>query len=383
MTHRVIMPDLGQTTAEGKILRWLKKPGDLVAKGDALLEVQTDKVTMEVESYKAGYLRALLVKEGQVASAMSAIAILTDGLEEICEYHDAADNHAAGLQGAALATVDSALSRAPAQPLSPSLSQARPVATPAAKGRAREMGVRLDLVAGTGPDGLIMRRDVETVLERHHSSTATSPMAAITAKSAAQIPHFYVTADLNVSVLLKWREQWNSAHPELRASVNDVFVRAAALALRDVPNLNVRYHEGKLEHRRTADVLLVAAVESGLTLVPIRDPAASSWEVHLTNMRTALESAKENRVKGSLESLPALAVSNLGMFEVKQFTAIIPPGGAAVLAIGSVREEVIVRNKQMSFEEVCTLTLGSDHRAIDGITAAKFLQTLQAHLDTL
>jgi pyruvate dehydrogenase E2 component (dihydrolipoamide acetyltransferase) len=383
MTHRVIMPDLGQTTSEGKILRWLKKPGDLVAKGDALLEVQTDKVTMEVESYKAGYLRALLVEEGQVASAMSAIAILTDGPEEPCEDHDAAGNHAMAFQRAATGIVDSALSTVPAQPLPGSRSQARPLATPAAKGRARGMGIRLDSLVGTGPDGLITRRDVEMVSGRDDSSTVTLPMAAITAKSAAEIPHFYVTGDLKVSGLLKWRERWNSAHPQLRASLNDVFVRAAALALGDVPNLNVRYHEGKVEHRRTADILLVAAVESGLTLVPIRDPAALSWEAYLTNMRMALESAKENRVKGSLESLPALAVSNLGMFEVKQFTAIIPPGCAAVLAIGAVREEVIVRNKQMGFEEVCTLTLGSDHRAIDGITAARFLQRIQAHFDTL
>jgi pyruvate dehydrogenase E2 component (dihydrolipoamide acetyltransferase) len=370
------MPDLGQTAAEAKIVRWLKGLGDKVAQGDVLLEVETDKVTMEVESFKAGYLRAFLVEEGQVASAMSPIAILTDEPGE--SYESAAGEYR---------SEDRKSSSDVQSPETSSIIQVevrkRPVATPAAKARARELGASLDRLVGTGPDGLITRRDVETAWENRKPLKTALPMAAITARSAAEIPHFYVTVDIEVSHLLRWRDRWNAAQPELRASINDVFVRAAARALRDTPKLNVRYREGNVEQRTAADLLLVMATEPGLAVVTIKDPAASSWESYLRTMRANLESAKEGRVRASPHTAPALAISNLGMFGVKQFTAIIPPGCAAVLAVGAVREQVMVKDKQMRIEEVCSLTLGSDHRLIDGVTAAKFLERIQAHLNAL
>jgi pyruvate dehydrogenase E2 component (dihydrolipoamide acetyltransferase) len=383
MTHRVMMPDLGQTAAEGKIIRWLKKPGDMVAKGELLLEVETDKVTMEVESYKPGYLRALLVQEGEMASAMSAIAILTDTPEESYEGSDVSSDHTPTYQKPKIEVANPNRSRSEASSASQFEPRGRPIATPAAKARARALGLQLDRVVGTGPDCLITRRDVDAAGERHDTPRPVAAMAAITAKSTAEIPHFYLTIDVQASSLLRWRGRWNTAHPELHASVNAAFVRAAALALKEVPTLNVRYCEGKVNRRTTADILLVIATGSGLTLVPIPDPAASSWETYLSDVREALEAARENRVRGSLESSPSLAVSNLGMFGIKQFTAIIPPGCAAILAIGAIREEVTVKNQQMRVEEVCSLTLGSDHRLIDGVTAAKFLERIQAHLNAL
>ncbi len=383
MNHRVIMPDLGQTAAEGKILRWLKKPGDRVSKGEALFEVETDKVTMEVESYQRGYLRALLVEEGQMASAMSPIAILTDSPEEVYEGSDVPGGHTPLPQKSNSEAANLGGSGSGASVPSGLVLQSRPSATPAARAHARELGLQLDRLAGTGPGGLVTRRDVQAALIKEQSSNALSPMAAMTAKSAADIPHFYLTVDVNVSGLLNWRSHWNHTHPDLRASVNDIFVRAAALALKDVPHLNVRYSKGKVERQTRSDVLLVVASDTGLTLVPIRDPAASPWEMYLKDMRIVLEDARHNRVKASLDAAPALGVSNLGMFGVKQFTAIIPPGCGAVLALGAIREELAVKDKQMRFEDMCSLTLGSDHRVIDGVTAAKFLQRIQAHLNSL
>jgi pyruvate dehydrogenase E2 component (dihydrolipoamide acetyltransferase) len=383
MTHHIIMPDLGQTAAEGKIIRWLKKPGDKLAKGDALLEVETDKVTMEVESYKAGYLRAVLVEEGHTASAMSPIAILTDTPEEAYEPSGADEEHQSahqGLRAIAASTEQLVDETSSAAQLRPS---GRPVATPAAKARARESGVRLDGVVGTGPEGLVTKRDVESALEWRESSAAASAMAVITAKSAAEIPHFYVTVDIEMGHTLQWREKWNAAHADLHASLNQILVRAAMLALKDVRNLNVRYRDGRLDQRTAADVLLVVATESGLTLVPAGDLSSSSWEVYLKSMRAILDGARVNRFKGSANTAPVLAISNLGMFGVKQFTAIIPPGCTAILAIGAVREEVVVKNKQMRIAEVCSLTLGADHRAVDGVTAAKFLERVQMHLNSL
>lgn len=208
-------------------------------------------------------------------------------------------------------------------------------------------------------------------------------MAAITAKSVAEIPHFYVTVDIEMAPALEWREKWNAAHADLHASLNHILVRAAMLALKDMRNLKVRYHDGRLERCTSADVLLVVATESGLTLVPAEDLSSSSWEVYLKSMRAILDGARVNRFKGSANAAPVLAISNLGMFGVKQFTAIIPPGCTAILAVGAVREEVVVKNKRMRIADVCSLTLGADHRAIDGITAAKFLERVQMHLNSL
>lgn len=387
MKHQIIMPDLGQTAAEGKIVRWLKRPGDKIAQGDQLLEVETDKVTMEVESYKAGYLRVLLVNEGEMASAMAPIAILTDEPEETYEG-------VAQIRTETVAELDSRLARtspstqfAPDSqnlPVSPSHTSSYPGATPAARNRARELGINWRFLTYGEPDRLITRRDVENARQRRPASGLPSPMAAITAKSATEIPHFYVTVDAEVSGLLQWRARWNETRTEFHASLNDVFVRVASLALKDVPALNVHYRDGQIETKTTADILLVAAVEPGLRLVSIPDPSLSSWEEHLRAMRRALNSVRQNRVMIPLvNAIPALAVSNLGMFGVKQFTAIIPPECTAVLAVGAVREAAIVRNKQLKMEDVCTLTLACDHRVIDGITAAKFLERFQMYLRAL
>lgn len=381
MRHDIIMPDLGQTAAEGKVIRWLKKPGDPVLKGDALLEVETDKVTMEVESYRKGYLRALLVEEGQMAGAMSSIAVLTDEPDEAYEGFPASDvgvpahpHSGPGVtpSGPKFTTAEASFA-----------TSGRPAATPAAKARAREVGIDLRELTGTGLNGLITRTDVERAQEKPRTFQAASPMAALTARSAAEIPHFYVTLDVEVSALLAWRERWNAAHTDLHASVNDVFVRAAMMALRDVPKLNVRYRDGKLEARAAGGALLVVAVDSGLTLVPVADRASSSWEDYLSGMRKILEGVRQRGVVKSAHEAPALAISNLGMFGVKQFTAIIPPESTAALAIGAVREEVIVKDQQMRIGKVCSLTLSADHRAIDGITAAKFLERVQARLNSL
>ena len=386
MTHHVIMPDLGQTAAEGKILRWLKRPGDQIGKGEALLEVETDKVTIEVESYKSGYLRAVLVPEGEMASAMSPIAILTDRPDETYENREAGEpmRSGSGLGHAPRSSTGEAeYTQAATRPVGATVDATRMAATPAAKSRARELGLDMRLVAVSRPDGLITQRDVEATL-RGSSSRPVLAMAAVTSKSVQSIPHFYVTLDADVSTMLEWRHQWNSDHLDGRLSLNDIFTRTAALALRDAPALNVRYAEGAIQQRASADVLLIAALPGGLSWVPISDPGSLTWEDCRRLMRHALREAGQGRApRAPVEGTPALAISNLGMFGVKQFAAIIPPDCAAILAIGAVREEAVVRHRQVMIGEVCTLTLVADHRVIDGVTAARFLQRVQAHLKAL
>jgi len=385
MVHKIIMPDLGQTVAEGKILRWLKRPGDAVSRGEALLEVETDKVTMDVESYTSGYLRAVLVCEGEMASAGSPIAVLTDRVDEVIEDGHEPDELSGGLgrEGTSGATKHLSVATKPAGG-SVQSHDGRVLATPAAKVRARELGVDLGSLVAPRPDGLITRRDVNGAASARTTLRPAHPMATITTKSVQAIPHFYVTIDADLSATLAWREKWNSEHPEPRLTLNDVFVRAASLALRDVPAMNACYSNGMIEQRTCGDVLVVSATSRGLSWVPVPDPASVGWSEHAGQMRRALKIAEDGSSFSLLaDGAPALAVSNLGMFGVSQFTAIIPPHSTAILAIGVVREEPVVRNRQIEIGDRCTLTLAADHRVIDGVTAAKFLERIQVHLKSL
>lgn len=375
MTHTIIMPDLGQTTSEGRVLKWLKSPGDKVMRGEVLLEVETDKATMEVEAYAEGYVRELLVNEGEMAAAMSPIAILTDTLGE--SYECPGDK-----VPSTSTRVGSSRDVPPPAPVDRTLV----VAAPAARSLAKELGIDLRLITGTGPGGLITRADVERYSAECPvaETKPTAGMAALTTKSKQTIPHFYVTVDVDVSAAVQWRRNWNLAYPDLRVSMNDVFVRAASKALRDVPRLNVSYNHGKLEQKSVADVLLVVAVESGLMLVPIASPDLFAWDEYLRAMKSCLQKIRQGRVtETSSSGIPSLAISNLGMFGVKEFAAIIPPACAAVLAIGAVREQPIVDNNQIVVGKVCSLTLSVDHRMIDGIVAANFLGRMQVHLNSL
>ena len=374
MMHKMIMPDLGQTAAEGRIVRWLRKPGDRIQKGEPLLEVETDKVTMEVEAFKAGYLREFFAHEGQVVAAMTPIALLTDDPAELYERPGPVE---------AGSSIRAAQTSSPLQ--GPVVtSPARVPASPAARARARELGINLREASATGADRLITRRDVER-LAAEGTEPRRAAMAAVTTRSVQTIPHFHVTVDLDVSRLVRRREEWNATHPDVPASANDLFVRVACAALRESPQLNVRWREGKIEQRTRANVLLVVATDAGLTLVAIADPTALPWEEYLRSLRRTLEQARQNRVaeEAASNEPPVLAISNLGMFGVRQFTAIIPPTATAVLAIPAIREQPVVRDHQIEIGQVCTLTLCADHRVVDGIIAAKFLERMQAEVNSL
>lgn len=385
MVHNIIMPDLGQTVAEGKILRWLKRLGDHVSKGEALLEVETDKVTMEVESYRSGFLRAILVSEGQMASAMSPVAVLSDQADEALRRDGEGIVTAAGSNGSTLPPDAPQVWPIPGSAPAVQGHFGRVPATPAAKLFAREHGINLKTIVAARPDGLITRRDVARGIGTRAVLQAAHPMAAITSKSAQTIPHFYVTVDCDMAGALAWRNQWNSDHPDARLSLNDVFVRAASLALRDLSAMNVRYSDGMIRQKTAADILLVVATQArGLSWVPVAKPAALDWQEHARHMRATLKVAENGSSLPALaEGPPALAVSNLGMFGVRQFTAIIPPDSTAILAIGAVREEPVIRDGQIEVGQRCTLTLASDHRVVDGVTAARFLEALQSHLKSL
>ncbi len=388
MQHVIILPDLGQTTNEAKVLKWQKKAGDRVAKGEALLEVETDKVDTEVESFVDGYVRELLVPEGEMAVALEPLAILTDAPDEPYEKPQPAAATTEAGPGPEPGS-------APAARAEPAVVAGKLAAAPAARALAKQLGIHLAEVRGSGAGGLITRKDVEAAAaSSKRGGAAPAPaseelraltaMAALTAESKRTIPHFYATRDVDVAAAAAWRDEWNAAHPELKASFNEIFARAAAQALADVPQVNTAYHNGSYESRREADILVVVAGQAGLSLVPLAAADGGSWDDYLRRLKPLIEKGPRRLLaEPGGHRRPLLAVSNLGMFGVKEFSAIIPPGCTAALAIGAVREEPVVRQGRVEVGRVCGLTLSADHRVVDGVTAARFLQRVQDFLNSL
>ncbi len=378
MRHLIILPDLGQTTNEATIRQFLKKPGERVTRGEPILAVSTDKVEMEVESFANGYLRQWLAEEGALASAMSPVAIVTDTADEA--YAAPGEENKPDQPN----TEVNAAVAAPAK----GEAAAAVKAAPAARALAKERGIDLSAIAGTGPDGLITKADVLRGAEQAGNAKASaSPsadhralaaMAATVIAGKRDIPHFYATSDVSVSHAAAWRTRWNGAHPDLHATYNDLFVLCAARSLRDNPRLNVSYSDGGYQQHSAADVLLVVAHEPTMLLIPVADPADLSWDVFLKGMRQAV---RPNSSIGPGD--PLLAISNLGMFGVKQFAAIIPPNCSSALAIGAVREQPALKNGKLENELVCSFTISADHRVVDGVAAARFLQRVQFHLNSL
>lgn len=374
MRHVIILPDLGQTTNEATIRQFLKKPGERVSRGEPILAVSTDKVEMEVESFASGYLRQWLAEEGALASAMSPVAIVTD----------TADEPYASLGG------DSQPAPEPEEkPVTATPAKSGKVgltAAPAARNLAKERGIDLTKLQGTGPDGLITKADVLLWAEQAGagpspaSSTdkrALSAMAATVIASKREIPHFYATVDASMSHAAAWRSHWNRQHPDLHATYNDLFVLCAARSLRDNPRLNVSYSNGSYQQHNAADVLLIVAHEPTMLLTALANPAELSWDVFLKAIRRVAQLGVPDLAE------PRLAISNLGMLGVKQFAAIIPPSCTSALAIGAVREQPAVKNGKLESELVCSLTLSADHRVVDGVAAARFLERVQFHLNSL
>jgi len=379
MKHVIIMPDLGQTTSEAKIVSWLKAPGEKLAMGEPLLEVETDKATMDVEAFVGGFLRKRLANEGDMVSASNPVAILTDTLDE--EFDE--DVKPKSKSAAPAAAAESL------QPTTSASVSGNVAAVPAARMLAKQLGIELSTVRGTGPQGLITKADVERSVSQtgkaaatSHESKARETMAALTSRSKSTIPHFYVTLDLDMAAAEGWRARWNQSHPELKASINDCLVRAASAALADSPRVNARASDGKVEQESSADVLVVVGVDSGLLLVPVADPHADAVESFLQRMKAALSSAKDGKIHGA-KVTPLLAISNLGMFGVKEFSAIIPPGCNGILAAGALRDQVVWRNGRAEPVSVCTVTMSADHRTVDGIAVAQFLERMQFHLNSL
>ncbi|GAA0521054.1 dihydrolipoamide acetyltransferase component of pyruvate dehydrogenase complex [Saccharopolyspora subtropica] len=406
------MPRLSDTMEEGVISTWRKKVGDQVSRGDVIAEIETDKAVMELEAYDDGVLEKILVEEGATVPIGTPIAILGDGSGAAAEAA-ASPAPAAPAEPAPAPAVPAAPAAAPAPAAE---SGARPKASPLAKAVAKEKGVDLSTVRGTGPGGRIIRADIEAAAAAQSAPAAApaAPAAAPAAPAAAaapaasadveeiplsnirkvtarrlteskqQAPHFYLTSAIDVTDLMAFRANLNErlqAAGGPKVSVNDLIVKAVATALRAYPAVNVSFAgDTMLQHKRI-NLGVAVAIDNGLVVPVIKDADRKSVSEIAVESRELAGRAREGKLKLDEMSGGTFSISNLGMFGIEQFSAVINPPEAAILAVGAARDEVQVRDGEFVARKILRVTLSADHRAVDGAVGAAFLQQLTSLLE--
>jgi len=402
---RVVMPQMGYDMREGKIVRWVKKEGDLVQRGETLAEIETDKAVVEMPSTGEGILRKILVPEGETVPVGHLIAVITAPDEPL-----PADLTTLPTAGEALAPAPAEAPPTPAPTAQAEPTPERIKASPLARRLAEELGVDLRQVQGTGPGGRITEQDVRAFAEaRRAPAPAPTPapagappapapppvpgeeaevvevsrmrlaIARVTTRSKQEIPHFYVTNSVDMTEAMALRAQVNQALSSegVRVSVNDLLVKACVLALQRFPNFNASYQEGKLVRHRTINIGIAIALEDGLIVGVIPRCEHRSLVDIARASKALVERAQQGKLRTEDYTGATFSISNLGMFDIENFTAIIYPPNSAVLAVGAVRREPVVKGDQVAIAQVMRMTLSIDHRVADGADAARFMAHLK------
>jgi len=417
MAEVIKMPRLSDTMEEGNIVAWLKNVGDKISTGDILAEVETDKATMDLESFQDGTLLYIGVKEGPVP-VDGVIAIIGEEGEDYEEILKASEAEASKVpeevkttEQAAPATSTVSVPPAPvSQPTKapqavpmPSMEGGRIKASPLAKSIAAEAGVDLSRLSGTGENGRIIKKDVESYLESGGNGTATPAMAPIMLQEEVQYgdhpisqmrktiarrlseskfgaPHFYLTIEVNMDETVRARKMANE-NAEIRISFNDIIVKACAAALRKHPAVNSSWLEDRIRINQEINIGVAVAVDEGLLVPVIRNADAKSLTYINQEVRGLAGKAKKKKLQPDEMQGNTFTISNLGMFDIDEFTAIINPPDSCILAVGSIIQKPIVKNGNVVPGNMMKMTLSCDHRVVDGATGAQFLQTLKSMLE--
>lgn len=378
MTKNIIMPKYGLQQDNGTVVEWRVKEGDHIDKGDILLDLETDKALFEYESPESGYVRKLIAQNGEEVPVLSVIAIITDEADEAIEDIAPASTGTPTeetRQIADTAEPEPAL-EAPAQRIKRS---------PAARRRARELNIDLAAIAGTGPGGRIVLADVELAASAAPSSTTLSRMrqaiGRTMAYSKSTIPHFYVATEIDMTDAETWRK--NLAETDaIKLSVTDLFVKAAADALTQYPALNASLDgDTAVIVHDTVDIGLAVGTDDGL-VVPVIPNADQAFLTDLADERgQRVEEARQGKLRGDASA--TFTISNLGMYGVTSFTAIVNPPEAAILAVGAAIARVVPIGDPMTIavRQIAEVTLSADHRLVDGVVAAQFLQALKQNIE--
>jgi pyruvate dehydrogenase E2 component (dihydrolipoamide acetyltransferase) len=433
MPTNILMPALSPTMEEGTLAKWLVKEGDEVRSGDVIAEIETDKATMEVEAVDEGKIAKIVVPEGTENVKVNAvIAVIAEEGEDASAVKAPAPSNpppSRGREGRGGATPVASPEESPKKPplptpavsTSPSRGEEkkndspRIFATPLARRIAADKGIDLASVAGSGPHGRIVKADVEKAKPGQSAPRPSAQGAAPAAAGPAvdprafyekdsyeeipldgmrktiarrltqamqDIPHFYLTIDCELDELLRIRKDLNAkAADGVKLSVNDFIVRAAALALVKVPDANVSFAGTSLLKHKHADVGIAVALEGGLITPIIRHAETKGLAEISAEAKSLAERARTKKLKPQEFEGGSFSISNLGMFGIKSFTAVINPPQAAILAVGKGEERPVVKNGKLEIATVMTVTMSCDHRAIDGALGATFLEAFKAFVE--
>ena len=391
MATTIIMPQMGYDMREGTVVRWHKKEGEEVTRGDILAEIETDKATVEMEAFSTGILGKIVVEEGRTVPVGDLIAVITDPGEAVPPL----DQLTKSGGSAPAASQAPATSPAPPPATNPPDSPDRDVrATPIARRLAKERGIDLASLTGTGPGGRITEADVEAHDGTSAPTAGAGPagtvelsrmrqaIARVTTQSKHEIPHFYVTAEVDMTEAVSVRRQLNESVTDgIRVSINDLIVKAAALALVKHPKFNASLKGDHLELHPDLNIGIAIALEQGLMVPSIAECQNRSLVEIAKASSDLIQRAQSNNLRADEYGGGTFSISNLGMFDVENFAAIILPPNAAVLAVGSVKAQPVVRDSQIKIAQIMKATLSVDHRVADGAEGAAFLMEVKAQLE--
>jgi pyruvate dehydrogenase E2 component (dihydrolipoamide acetyltransferase) len=438
----ILMPQLGETVAEGKITKWFKSAGDAVQPGDNLFEIETDKVSMEVPATEAGVLTEIRVSEGEVVPVGAVVAVIggagvaaaaapSPGAAASKPSPAVADTSKPSAAAAPVSAPKTPAAPAPQQPikLDPFFEVRTPArnfgparlsggifVTPLARRLASEAGIDLSRLRGSGPHGRIVAQDVASAPRpAAHAAIAEGPtadqvkalyepgsyqevpldgmrktIAARLTQAKQTIPHFYLTADITIDRLIAVREEANAAapkdrdgNPAFKLSVNDFIIRALALALQRVPAANAAWAGDRILRFTHSDIGVAVAVEGGLVAPVIRNAETKSLTAISAEMKDLAARARNKKLKPADYQGGSSAISNLGMYGVREFSAIINPPQATILAVGAVRRQAVEKaDGGVAFASILTATLSCDHRVVDGALGAELLAAIKALIET-
>ena len=440
MPINITMPALSPTMEEGNLAKWLVKEGDKVKSGDVIAEIETDKATMEVEAVDEGIVAKIVVPAGTEAVKVNAlIAILAEEGEDVAAAAAGGGSAAPKAEAAPAPKAEAAPApaAAPAAAPAPAAASAAPAASngervfasPLARRLAKEAGLDLKAVSGSGPKGRVVKSDVEKAVSTGGAKAAPAAAAAassaapapVLAKGASEeavlknfaegsyelvphdgmrktiakrlqeskqtIPHFYVSVDCELDALMALRAQLNAAAPEkdgkpaYKLSVNDMVIKALALALRDVPDANVSWTDTNMVKHKHADVGVAVSIPGGLITPIIRKAEEKSLSTISNEMKDLGKRAKDRKLKPEEYQGGTTAVSNMGMMGVKSFSAVVNPPHATILAVGAGEERVVVKKGEMKVANVMTVTLSTDHRCVDGALGAELLGAFKRYIE--
>ncbi len=405
MVTKVHMEALSPTMEEGQLVQWLKSEGEEVSSGDILAEIETDKATMELVARGDGILRKIFLDAGGVSAVGSVIAVIASADEDISGIEEGSEGN--GTQQALPEESSAETTQEPEVATTSEISAGTQgtgsvKASPLARRLATEMGVDLLTIKGSGPGGRVVKRDLEgaktagstgaatttwTPEENEYEDVPTSQMRKSIAKrlvtSIGPVPTFYLTVEVDMNRVIEARESMNSMLEEdgYRISVNDIVLKAVAAALRQHPNCNAQWHDNFVRRFNAVHLGVAVAIDEGLITPVIRNAHAKGIMQIASEVRELAGRARTKKLMPDEYTGSTFSVSNLGMFGIQEFTAIINPPEAGILAVGGIEETPVVVNGEVKICPRMRITMSCDHRVIDGAQGARFLATLKSMLE--